>query len=313
MLLPQGICRGQRGGGDGARGSAGAGLLCGGARLGGDGGGRRRLRRLLVADDDPLGDAALKRGCPWWSRPALLEGVPFVGIDDERFAREWLSTAGAGSPEVRSRSVPLLRRRGTGLRRRGRRDYADPPGDPKRLRGDGGGLEPPAALEGVPVYECYGKLGGSSAARGPTPALTGSPPNGDLVSDGSLGAIEAATRRGLSVPKTSRSRFDDVPEAAARDSVPYDGQPGPRREGRSWRDGAGRAAPRGGDGGRGLSCPRSCGTRLDWPPRLTRVNANQHRARKGKKTGNRPAAILLEPVVLYYLALPCIRLRCILG
>jgi DNA-binding LacI/PurR family transcriptional regulator len=175
-----------------------------------------------VADDDPLVEAALKRRLPVVivDQP-LLEGVPFVGIDDERVAREVAEhLLGLGHQRFGVVSFSLAVPEGPqGFADGRRRDHATLRVTRTRLEGYGGALEA-AGLpwREVPVYECYGSsedLGREGA--GALLSLDPRPTAILCLSDRlALGAIEAAHERGLSVPEDlSVVGFDDVPGAAA--------------------------------------------------------------------------------------------------
>jgi DNA-binding LacI/PurR family transcriptional regulator len=175
-----------------------------------------------VADDDPLVEAALRRRLPVViADQPLLEGVPFVGIDDERVAREvaeHLLELGHERFGVVSFSLAAPegpqgfadgRRRGSATLRVTR----------ARLEGYGSALEAAGlSWREVPIYECYGSS--EALGREGAGALLSLEPHPTAIlclSDRlALGAIEAALERGMSVPEDlSIVGFDDVPEAEA--------------------------------------------------------------------------------------------------
>jgi DNA-binding LacI/PurR family transcriptional regulator len=175
-----------------------------------------------VADDDPLVGAALKRRLPVViADQPLLEGVPFVGIDDEQVAREVAEhLLGLGHQRFGVVSFSLAAPEGPqGFADGRRRDHATLRVTRTRLEGYGGTLEAAGVpWREVPVYECYGSsedLGREGAGA----LLSLDPPPTAILclSDRlALGAIEAAHERGLSVPEDlSVVGFDDVPGAAA--------------------------------------------------------------------------------------------------
>jgi DNA-binding LacI/PurR family transcriptional regulator len=175
-----------------------------------------------VADDDPLVEAALKRRLPVViADQPLLEGVPFVGIDDERIAREAAEhLLGLGHERFGVVSFSLAAPEGLqGFADGRRRDHATLRVTRTRLEGYGSALEAAGlSWREVPVYECYG----SSEALGREGAVAllslDPPPTAILcLSDRlALGVIEAALERGMSVPEDlSVVGFDDVPEAEA--------------------------------------------------------------------------------------------------
>jgi DNA-binding LacI/PurR family transcriptional regulator len=174
-----------------------------------------------IADDDPLVEAALRRRMPTViADQPLLEGVPFVGIDNESAAREvarHLVDLGHERFGVVSFSIAAADR-APGIADSHRQRSATLRVTRARLAGYEGVLEA-AGLpwKEVPVYECFG----SSKALGREAAdvllSQGPPPTAILaLSDQlALGVIETAKERGLSVPEDlSVAGFDDVPEAA---------------------------------------------------------------------------------------------------
>ena len=173
-----------------------------------------------IADDDPLVGAALRRRLPTVivDQP-LLEGVPFVGIDDESAARgvaehllelghERFGVVAFGLAEAPFSGFAGPRRRASATFRVSR----------ARLAGHAAALEAAGLSWGeVPVYECRG----SSRALGceaadPLLSLEPRPTAILCLSDQlALGAIEISRERGLSVPEDlSVAGFDDVPGAA---------------------------------------------------------------------------------------------------
>jgi DNA-binding LacI/PurR family transcriptional regulator len=174
-----------------------------------------------IADDDPLIEAALRRRLPTViaDQPSL-EGVPFVGVDDESAAREvarHLVDLGHERFGVVSFAIAAADR-APGIADTRRQRSATFRVSRARLVGYKGVLEA-AGLRwrDVPVYEIFG----SSKALGREAAdalLSRDPPPTAILalSDQlALGAIEAANERGLSVPEDlSVAGFDDVPEAA---------------------------------------------------------------------------------------------------
>ena len=174
-----------------------------------------------IADDDPLVEAALRRRMPTViADQPLLEGVPFVGIDNESAARgvaRHLVDLGHERFGVVSFSIAAADR-APGIADSHRQRSATLRVTRARLAGYEGVLEA-AGLpwKEVPVYECFG----SSKALGREAAdalLSQDPPLTAILalSDQlALGVIEAAKEHGLSVPEDlSVAGFDDVPEAA---------------------------------------------------------------------------------------------------
>jgi DNA-binding LacI/PurR family transcriptional regulator len=173
-----------------------------------------------IADDDPLIEAVLRRRVPTViADQPFLEGVPFVGIDDESAAME---TAGhlldLGHERFGVVSFAIAAERALGIADVRRQQFATFHVTRARLAGYEAVLEAAGFLwKEVPVYECYGssKALGREAAH----ALLSLEPRPTAIlclSDQlALGAIEAAKERGLSVPEDlSVAGFDDVPEAA---------------------------------------------------------------------------------------------------
>jgi DNA-binding LacI/PurR family transcriptional regulator len=174
-----------------------------------------------MADDDPIIEATLRRRLPTViADQPLLEGIPFVGIDDESAAREvvrHLLDLGHERFGVVSFAIAAADR-APGIADSRRQRSVTFRVSRARLAGCKAVLEA-AGLpwEEVPVYECFG----SSKALGHQAAdalLSQDPPLTAILalSDQlALGLIEAAKERDLSVPEDlSVAGFDDVPEAA---------------------------------------------------------------------------------------------------
>ncbi len=174
-----------------------------------------------VADGDPVVEAALERGSPAVTvDQPRVEGVPFVGIDDEAAARSaaehlvelghrrYAVVAFGLSPDWRAGIADEERQRSASYRV-----------SRSRLEGFAAALACRGGVSWseVPVYECpssskaLGRDAGEvvlSRAPRPTAVLATS-------DELALGVIEAARERGLSVPgDLSVVGFDDVPEAA---------------------------------------------------------------------------------------------------
>lgn len=177
-----------------------------------------------VADDDPLVEAALRRRLPIViADQPLLEGIPFVGIDNESAARKvagHLVDLGHERFGVVSFAIAAVDRV-SGIADSHRQRAATFRVTRARLEGYKAVLEAmDLPWEEVPIYECLGssKALGREAAGvllsrdpGPTAIIA-------LSDQLALGAIEAARERGLLVPKDlSVVGFDDVPEAAISD------------------------------------------------------------------------------------------------
>jgi DNA-binding LacI/PurR family transcriptional regulator len=173
-----------------------------------------------VADGDPVVEAALERGSPVVTvDQPRVEGVPFVGIDDEAAARsaaEYLVELGHRRYAVVSFGLSPDWR--AGIADEERRRSASYRVSRSRLEGFAAALAA-GGVSGseVPVYECpsSSKVLGRDAAevvlsRAPRPTAV------LATSDElALGVIEAARERGLSVPSDlSVVGFDDVHEAA---------------------------------------------------------------------------------------------------
>ena len=173
-----------------------------------------------VADGDPVVEAALERGLPAVTvDQPRVEGVSFVGIDDEAAARaaaEHLVELGHRRYGVVSFGLSPDWR--VGIADEERQRSASYRVSRSRLEGFAAAL----AADGVswsevPVYECPS----SSKALGRDAAevvLSRVPrPTAVLATSDELaqGVMEAARERGLSVPgDLSVVGFDDVPEAA---------------------------------------------------------------------------------------------------
>ena len=173
-----------------------------------------------VADGDPVVEAALERGSPAVTvDQPRVEGVPFVGIDDEvaaRAAAEHLVELGHRCYTVVSFGLsPDLR---AGIADEERQRSASYRVSRSRLEGFAAALASGGvAWSEVPVYECpsSSKALGRDAAE-VVLSLVPRPTAVLATSDElALGVIEAARERGLSVPSDlSVVGFDDVPEAA---------------------------------------------------------------------------------------------------
>ncbi len=173
-----------------------------------------------IADDDPLIEAVLRRRLPMViADQPLLEGVPFVGIDDESAA---MKAAGhlldLGHERFGVVSFAIAAERALGIADVRRQQFATFHVTRARLAGYEAVLEAAGFLwKEVPVYECYGSS--RALGREAAHALLSLEPRPTAIlclSDQlALGAIEAAKERGLSVPEDlSVAGFDDVPEAA---------------------------------------------------------------------------------------------------
>lgn len=173
-------------------------------------------------DGDPLVEAAIRRRLPMVivDQP-LVEGIPFVGINDESASMDVARhLVGLGHQRfgVVSFTISTSDRMPGIVDWRSRRS-ADLRVSDARLAGYESVLEAAGIPWGdVPVYQCFG----SSKAMGRDAAdtlLSQNPRPTAIValSDQlALGVIEAAAARGLSVPEDlSVVGFDDVPEAIA--------------------------------------------------------------------------------------------------
>lgn len=174
-----------------------------------------------VADDDPLVEAALKRRLPTViADQPLLEGIPFVGADDEVAARKvarHLLDLGHERFGVVSFAIAAADR-APGIADLRRQHSATFRVTRARLAGYEAALQAAdVPWREVPVYECFGSskaLGreAADALLSRKPRLTAILALSDQLA---LGAIEVARERGLSVPEDlSVVGFDDVPEAA---------------------------------------------------------------------------------------------------
>jgi DNA-binding LacI/PurR family transcriptional regulator len=174
-----------------------------------------------MSDEEPLLAAALDRGLPTVvvDQPAM-EGVPFVGVDDETAAREATGhLLGLGHERLGVVSFALSPDGREGVAYPGRQEAAAFSVSRSRLRGYRDAVED-AGLPwpGVPVYECPGSttaLGHRAAEallsqeQRPTAVLCAS----DQLA---FGVLAAAEELGLSVPEDlSVVGFDDVPPGAS--------------------------------------------------------------------------------------------------
>lgn len=174
-----------------------------------------------IAEGDPVLGAALE-----WGLPVVIvdqpevEGVPFVGIDDEAAARRVAEhLLSLGHERFGVVSFSLSPDGYAGIADRNRQEAAAYPVSMSRLRGYAAALEAAElSWEEVPVYECLtsSKALGREAAYD---ALLSREPRPTAVlatSDAlALGVVGAARELGLRVPgDLSVVGFDDVPEAA---------------------------------------------------------------------------------------------------
>jgi DNA-binding LacI/PurR family transcriptional regulator len=174
-----------------------------------------------AADDDPLIEAALRRRLPTViADQPLLEGIPFVGIDDESAAREVAEhLLGLGHERFGVVAFGIAEAGPfSGFAGPRRQVSATFRVSRARLAGYKAVLEAAGlSWEEVPVYECPGSLKAlgreaADALLSQDPPLTAILALSDQLA---LGVIEAAKERGLSVPEDlSVAGFDDVPEAA---------------------------------------------------------------------------------------------------
>jgi len=173
-----------------------------------------------MADDDPLVDAALERRLPAVivDQPRV-EGLPFVGIDDEgaaRAAAEHLVSLGHERFGVVSFALTLGET--SGIADLHRQEAATYQLTRSRLRGYAEAIaEAGLVWSDVPVYECIENVSDMGRVAAEVLLSGDTRPTAILaVSDQlALGAIEAVKQRGLSVPEdVSVVGFDDVPEAA---------------------------------------------------------------------------------------------------
>jgi DNA-binding LacI/PurR family transcriptional regulator len=173
-----------------------------------------------MSDEDPLVDAVLKRRLPvvLVDQPRL-EGLPFIGIDDEGAARAVAEhLVSLGHRRFGVVSFALAPEPPGGLADAARQETATYSLTRSRLRGYASALEAAGlSWADVPVYEHFGNVPeeGQKAAESllrqelrPTAILA-------LSDQLALGALDAARRLGLSVPEdVSVVGFDDVPDAA---------------------------------------------------------------------------------------------------
>jgi DNA-binding LacI/PurR family transcriptional regulator len=173
-----------------------------------------------VAEGDPVLGAALERRLPTVivDQPRI-DGVPFVGIDDQAAARAIADhLLDLGHRRLAVVSFSLSADGHAGLAGAARQAGAAYRVSRERLRGyaaaaDARGIE----WSEVPVFECAGssqELGREAAA-----ALLRSDPRPTAIialsDELALGAMEAVRQHGLSVPQdVSIVGFDDVPAAA---------------------------------------------------------------------------------------------------
>ena len=204
-----------------------------------------------VADGDPVLEAALERGLPAVTvDQPRVEGVSFVGIDDEAAARaaaEHLVELGHRRYGVVSFGLSPDWR--VGIADEERQRSASYRVSRSRLEGFAAAL----AADGVswsevPVYECpsSSKALGRDAAE----VVLSRVPRPTAV-------IAVRARRPLG------GRLRRCARGGDRDPAPHHRPPGPRREGRLGWTPAGRAAPREGDGGHVSPAHRARGARLD--------------------------------------------------
>jgi DNA-binding LacI/PurR family transcriptional regulator len=173
-----------------------------------------------MADDDPLVEAALKRGLPAVTvDQPLRDGVPFVGIDDEAAAMAAAKhMVGLGHKRYGVVSFALAADGRTGIADAARQRSATYRVTRSRLEGYAAALSVSGlSWEEVPVYECPGST--TALGRTAAHALLDLDPRPTAILATSdqlaLGAIEAAGELGLFVPgDVSVVGFDDVPPAA---------------------------------------------------------------------------------------------------
>ena len=173
-----------------------------------------------VSDDDPLIRAALRRRLPTVvADQPMVEGVPFVGIDDEAAAWEAAEhLVGLGHQRFGVVASAISKNPPFDLVDRRRQGSATFRISRARLAGYAAALESAGlSWSNVPVHESFSsaKALGREAAR----ALLAREPRPTALlafSDQlALGVVEAAGELGLSVPgDLSVVGFDDVPEAA---------------------------------------------------------------------------------------------------
>ena len=173
-----------------------------------------------MADDDPLVSAALDRRLPTVivDEPRI-EGLPFVGIDDEaaaRVAAEHLTNLGHERFSVLS--FLLTSGASSGIADLSRQRSTTYSLERSRLRGYATAIEAAGlSWSDVLVYECAENLPEEGHAAAQVLLLSEPRPTAILTLSDQLafGAIQAAKELGLSVPEDlSIVGFDDVPEAA---------------------------------------------------------------------------------------------------
>jgi DNA-binding LacI/PurR family transcriptional regulator len=173
-----------------------------------------------MADDDPLVSAAFDRRLPTVivDEPRI-EGLPFVGIDDEaaaRVAAEHLTNLGHERFSVLS--FLLTSGASSGIADLSRQRSTTYSLERSRLRGYATAIEAAGlSWSDVLVYECAESLPEEGHAAAQVLLLSEPRPTAILTLSDQLafGAIQAAMELGLSVPEDlSIVGFDDVPEAA---------------------------------------------------------------------------------------------------
>ena len=173
-----------------------------------------------MSENDPLVGAALKRRLPMVVVDQRDQReAPSVGIEDERAARsaaEHLLQLGHEDFGIVSLELALDVR--SGLADTNRQAGATYQTGRHRLRGYRSAItEAGFSWDTVPVYECVENLLDEGHRAGEALLSQSSRPTAILaMSDQlALGVLQAAERRGLSVPeKISVVGFDDIPEAA---------------------------------------------------------------------------------------------------
>ena len=174
-----------------------------------------------MADDDPLVEAALRRRLPVVTvDQPLLEGVPFIGIDDEAAARAAAEhLVGLGHERYGVTSFALATGGRSGIADAARQGAATYRVTRSRLEGYAAALSVGGlSWEDVPVYESPGSTQALGRAAGRALLALDPRPTAILATSDqlALGAIEAAGEMGLSVPDdVSVVGFDDVPLAAS--------------------------------------------------------------------------------------------------
>lgn len=173
-----------------------------------------------MSDEDPLVYAALERRLPvvLVDQPRI-EGLPFVGIDDESAARAAAEhLIGLGHRRFGVVSFALAPEPSGGLVDADRQEAATYSITRSRLRGYASAIEAAGlSWADIPVYEHFGNE--PEEGRKAAESLLGREPRPTAIlalSDQlALGALDAARRLGLSVPEdVSVVGFDDVPDAA---------------------------------------------------------------------------------------------------